>query len=138
MRCMPLFSFLLTERVLSNIVPVALDRNGFHEYFKWFVCSQDVGAEKPEPAIFQRAFEEAQFWVPGIQKHEILHIGDSLEADLCGARAFGFQSILLDRSDNPRVTVYQDWLKAPDYAGKSEEDIVASTVKNLGEISAKF
>lgn len=76
--------------------------------------------------------------MPGIRKDEVLHVGDSLEADLCGARAFGFQSILLDRSDNPRVTVYQDWLEAPDYMGKSEEDILSSTVTTLTEISAKF
>lgn len=74
---------------------------------RWFVCSQDVGVEKPGAGIFQKAFEQAQFWVPGIKKEEILHIGDSLEADFCGARAFGFQALLLDRSDNPRVTVYQ-------------------------------
>ena len=31
------------------------------------------------------------------------------KADYCGARAFGFQALHLDRSDNARVTVYQDW-----------------------------
>lgn len=121
-------------RTMETVLPM----NGFHNYFKWFTCSQDVGAEKPQPEIFQRAWEEAQFWVPGIEKHEILHVGDSLEADLCGARAFGFQSMLLDRSDNPRVTVYQDWLEAPDYEGKSDQDILDSTVKSLAAVSTKF
>jgi len=119
-------------RTMETVLPM----NGFHDYFSWFTCSQDVGAEKPQSEIFQRAWEEAQFWVPGIDKREILHVGDSLEADLCGARAFGFQSLLLDRSDNPRVTVYQDWLEAPDYPGKSEDDIAASTVTDLGQVSA--
>ena len=77
-----------------------------------------MGVEKPGKEIFDTAFEAAQFWSPGIQRHEILHIGDSLESDYCGARAAGFQALLLDRSDNPRVTQYQDWLDAPDYPGK--------------------
>lgn len=121
-------------RTMETVLPM----NGFHDYFRWFVCSQDVGVEKPGAAIFQKAWEQAQFWVPGIKKEEILHIGDSLEADFCGARAFGFQALLLDRSDNPRVTVYQDWLEAPDYEGKSEADILASTIKDLSEVTQKF
>jgi len=70
--------------------------------------------------------------MPGIQKNEILHIGDSLEADFCGARAYGFQAIHLDRSEsNIKVTKYQDWLEAPDYPGKSDEDMQKWTVKDL-------
>ena len=34
-------------------------------HLSWFVCSQDVGAEKPDPAIFDAAFEQARFWIPG-------------------------------------------------------------------------
>ena len=57
-----------------------------------------------------------------------------MPADFCGARRFGFQSLLLDRSKNPRVTVYQDWLEAPDYQGKSAADIVQGTVTDLLQI----
>jgi hypothetical protein len=32
------------------------------------------------------------------------------------------------------VTVYQDWLEAPDYEGKSEEDIRLGTVRSLLEV----
>lgn len=114
-------------RTVETVVPM----NGYHNYFKWFTCSQDVGVEKPGEGIFAAAFEQARFWVPDLQKDQVLHVGDSLEADFCGARAFGFQALLLDRSSNPRVTVYQDWLAAPDYPGKSEDDIARGTVKDL-------
>jgi hypothetical protein len=33
---------------------------------RWFVCSQDVGAEKPDKAIFDAAFDQARFWMPGV------------------------------------------------------------------------
>merc|ERR1712045_391467 len=102
---------------------------GFHEHFRWFTCSQDVGEEKPHPKIFEEAYRQAEFWMPGIQRHEILHIGDSLESDFCGARAAGFQAVHLDRSESKvKVTKYQDWLQAPDYPGKSDEDIERWTV----------
>jgi FMN phosphatase YigB (HAD superfamily) len=52
---------------------------------------QDIGFEKPDPVIFSRSFEQARFWLPDLQKHEVLHIGDSLAADYCGARAAGMQ-----------------------------------------------
>ena len=100
------------------------------------MCSQDVGVEKPGAAIFERAYKEAQFWMGPLEKDEILHIGDSVEGDYCGAKAFGFQALHLDRSDNARVTVYQDWLQAPDYPGKSERDILENTVKDLSEVRA--
>jgi len=57
-----------------------------------------------------------------------------MAADFCGARRFEFQSLLLDRSNNPRVTVYQDWLEAPDYPGKTPLDIEQGTVTDLLQI----
>ena len=81
---------------------------GLHDRFSFFVCCQDINFEKPSHEIFEKAFVEANFWVGGnLQRDEVLHIGDSLAADLAGAKSFGFQSLLLDRSENPRVHVYQ-------------------------------
>jgi len=71
-----------------------------------------------------------------IKPEEILHIGDSLAADLCGPMRFGWQGLFLDRSKDLNVRVYQDWLKAPDYTGKNEEDINQRTVTNFGEVRA--
>jgi len=107
---------------------------GIHEQFAWCTCSQDVGVEKPAPEIFADAYEKARFWIPDLEKHEVLHVGDSLAADFCGARAFGFRALLLDRSENPSVTQYQTWLDAPDYPGKSEADIREGTITSLLDI----
>jgi FMN phosphatase YigB (HAD superfamily) len=52
-----------------------------------------------------------------LQRSQVLHIGDSFEADFCGARAAGFQALYLDRSGDPRVTTYSDY-SAVDYPGK--------------------
>jgi len=119
------------SRTLETVVPML----GLHNYFSWFVCCQDVGAEKPSKEIFDEAFMQAKFWSgEDLKRSEILHIGDNLASDLAGAKAAGFQALLLDRSENPRVNVYQDWLVAPEYPGKSEGDINKCTVKSLGAV----
>ena len=90
-------------RTIETVLPMI----GIHDYFQWSVCCQDIVAEKPEKLIFDEAFERAKFWTPDLKRDELLHIGDNMAADYCGARAAGFQALLLDRSGNPRVTVYQ-------------------------------
>ena len=73
--------------------------------------------------------------MPDLEKDEMLHIGDSYACDYCGAKRFGFQALLLDRSDNPSVTAYQDWMEAP-YEGKSLEDVQENTITNLEQVAA--
>ena len=47
------------------------------------VFSQDnLGIEKPDPRIFEIAFHEA-----GCEPCELLHVGDSLESDVAGAKS---------------------------------------------------
>ena len=69
-----------------------------------------------------------------LQKNEVLHIGDSYTCDYCGAKAYGFQALFLDRSEHPSVMAYQDWLEAPEYPGKSLEDVQQHTITSLTEV----
>lgn len=125
------YSLGVTTNTPMRTVETVLPMNGFDKYFEWFLCSQDVGIEKPDKGIFECTYQRALFWTPDLKREEILHIGDSMVSDFCGAKAAGFQALLLDRSSNPKVTVYQDWLEAPDYPGKSESDIKSGTVRDL-------
>ena len=118
------------NRHSASVLPML----GIHERFKFFASSQDVGHEKPQKQIFEDAFRQAQFWLPDLKRDEVLHVGDSLACDFCGARAFGFQALFLDRSANPNVVAYQDWVDAPDYEGKSEADIRACTVTSFEDV----
>jgi HAD superfamily hydrolase (TIGR01549 family) len=120
------------NRHSASVLPML----GIHERFKFFASSQDVGHEKPHKEIFAEAFRQAQFWLPDLKRDEVLHVGDSLACDFCGARAFGFQALLLDRSANEKVVAYQDWVQAPDYEGKSAADIENGTVRSLADVVA--
>lgn len=62
------------------------------------VTSAECGAPKPEPPVFRRALELA-----GVSPAEALHVGDSPEEDLAGARRSGIEAVLIAREGRPAV-----------------------------------
>ncbi len=61
-----------------------------------YVCADHVRAYKPAQALFQRALE-----VSGCAPEEVLHVGDSYDSDVMGARSVGIRPIFLQRKDGP-------------------------------------
>ena len=61
------------------------------EYFDAVVVSAEVGYRKPSPIIFQKALERL-----GVKPQEAVMVGDTLEADVEGARKLGIKTILID------------------------------------------
>jgi putative hydrolase of the HAD superfamily len=76
-------------------LPSVLERCGLGELLDGAVSSAVAGARKPDPAIFALALELA-----GCGPEEALHVGDTLEEDVVGARAAGIRSLLIDRTGN--------------------------------------
>jgi putative hydrolase of the HAD superfamily len=70
-----------------------LDRTGLSALVDGAVSSAELGAAKPDPAIFERALELAG----DVPASEALHAGDSLEADVAGALGAGLQAVLVAR-----------------------------------------
>ncbi len=68
---------------------------GLKPYLNFILASAVVGAAKPHPRIFEEALKQA-----GVGPQEALHIGDSLEDDVSGAKRVGIHSIFLDRKGN--------------------------------------
>jgi putative hydrolase of the HAD superfamily len=69
-----------------------VERCGLDELIDGAVSSAEAGARKPDPAIFDPALELA-----GCEASEALHVGDTAEEDVGGARAAGIPVLLLDR-----------------------------------------
>jgi putative hydrolase of the HAD superfamily len=63
------------------------------------VVSCEVGASKPSPAIFNEAAEQL-----GVPPHAILHVGDSFEMDVQGARAAGLKAVQIERQTHSAQT----------------------------------
>ncbi len=62
------------------------------------ITSAAVGARKPSPVIFEQALRLA-----GVSAAEAIHVGDTLDEDVAGARAAGIEPILIRRGDGPSV-----------------------------------
>lgn len=75
-------------------LPRVLDRVGLGEFLDGVVTSAAAGARKPDPAIFEAALELA-----GCGPDQALHVGDTREEDVEGARAAGIRALLIDRND---------------------------------------
>jgi putative hydrolase of the HAD superfamily len=76
-------------------LPGVLERCGLGELLDGVVSSAVAGARKPDPAIFEPALELA-----GCGAAEALHVGDTPEEDVEGARAAGIRPLLIDRNGN--------------------------------------
>lgn len=57
------------------------------------VTSAGAGARKPDPEIFRMALEAG-----GTEAAEAVHVGDTPEEDVVGARAAGIRALLIDRA----------------------------------------
>jgi putative hydrolase of the HAD superfamily len=85
-----------------------------HFHPELFVTSEHAGCFKPDEAIFRYALERA-----GVEPHEAVHVGDSLEADVAGAQGAGMRAV---------------WFNAK---GQQAEDGVVpdATVTSYGELA---
>jgi len=81
--------------VVSNwdcSLPRVLEEAGLLGLVDGVVSSAEAGAAKPDPAPFLLGLELA-----GASPEQALHVGDSVERDVLGARATGMEGVLLDR-----------------------------------------
>jgi putative hydrolase of the HAD superfamily len=87
--------------VVSNwdcALPGWLAAAGLLELVDGVVTSAEVGAAKPDPAIFSMGLQLA-----AVTAGEAIHVGDSLEQDVEGARGAGIRPVLVARGqDAPR------------------------------------
>lgn len=99
--------------LISNVeqdMTETLTRLGLPSWLEIVVTSQDAGASKPRPEIFQEALRRA-----GVQPPEAIYIGDQYQVDVIGANGAGMKGILLDRrgyyediTDCPKISILSE------------------------------
>jgi putative hydrolase of the HAD superfamily len=65
------------------------------KYFRHVFLSSELGADKPNPLIYQRVLE-----ISGFAPNEVLHVGDDPERDWAAARAAGLAVFQVERPRN--------------------------------------
>lgn len=81
--------------VISNFdgrLRMILEQLGISKYFSEVVISSEVGADKPDPFIFERALQLAE-----VAPNEALHVGDDPVRDWEAAAAAGLRICKLQR-----------------------------------------
>jgi putative hydrolase of the HAD superfamily len=85
--------------VVSNwdcALPDWLGPPGLLDLVDGVVTSAEVGAAKPDARVFRRALELA-----GVGPDHAVHVGDSPDNDVRGARAAGIRPVLVQRDGEP-------------------------------------
>jgi putative hydrolase of the HAD superfamily len=97
--------------VISNFdgrLRMILEHLGVSKFFSHVFLSSELGADKPDPAIYRRALR-----LSGTQPDETLHVGDDPERDWEGASHAGLAIFRLERPQNS----LQDLLRFVEIAG---------------------
>lgn len=98
---------------------------GFDRHLSSVVISEDVGVRKPRPEIFSAVAEALE-----LAPEEILHVGDSLEADVSGAAACGMRTVWLTRQvKDPESRLAAHTGPAPEFALEDLLDLPVLTAR---------
>lgn len=105
----------LISNGFKDAAAIKVDKTDIKKYFSQIIISEDVGVHKPHPAIYHFSLDAA-----GATKEESIMIGDSIEADIRGAQAFGLDAIYF----NPN--------------GLSEPTDIKKSIRTLPELKKLF
>lgn len=83
--------------VISNFAPTLrgiLEQKGIAHYFDPIIVSTEVGLEKPNPAIFSLALQQAD-----LDAKDVLYIGDHATNDIWAPQQIGMDAVRIIRYD---------------------------------------
>jgi HAD superfamily hydrolase (TIGR01662 family) len=105
------YKLAIVSNSMSNVARHAIRKFNLEKYFDIVVISRDLGIRKPNPEIFNYTLNNI-----GLDAQETVHIGDSLEEDVCGAQNAGLKTI---------------WIKKTDANKNIQPDYTVNSVKEL-------
>lgn len=89
---------LLITNGLADVQRPRFARSTVGQYFSDVVISEEVGAAKPDPKIFEAAFAKMGF----PNKEDVLIVGDSLTSDIKGGHNYGIDTCWFNPGRQPR------------------------------------
>ena len=95
--------------------------NGLGYCFDAWIVSEVVGKQKPEPIMFEAAYEALK--LTQADRKRIVMIGNNLKKDIAGANRQGLISVWLDWSPRYFHTIEEpDW--TPDYTVRTPAELI--------------
>jgi putative hydrolase of the HAD superfamily len=105
---------IVSNFAIPECVDKLLMKHGLDEFFDVVVVSGAVNKRKPSPEIFEKALEKL-----GVSAEETVFVGDTVDADVMGAKAAGMKSVFIERRMQKEV----------------EQACPNQTIKGLSELS---
>jgi FMN phosphatase YigB (HAD superfamily) len=87
---LPLALWANTRDAAEADVRAWLARAAMSRFFRWVITSVDAGARKPAPEFFRYALNQC-----GLDKDEVLFVGNQMNSDIAGAESFGIATVWL-------------------------------------------
>lgn len=94
----PRYELYLASNGTAAVQHRRLESAGILPWFKGVFISQELGADKPSPAFFQRCFDA----VAGFSRDRAVMVGDSLTSDIRGGRDAGLRTCWFNPRKKPR------------------------------------
>ncbi len=104
-----------------------LEGHGLKQYFSAFAFSDEVGHSKPHASMFDTVAQRL-----GVERHEIIHVGDRDQNDVKGPHAVGAKAVLFTatRPDDKDMT-------SADAICESHRDLPGVIAKLAQEVEAR-
>ncbi|MBC8553990.1 MAG: noncanonical pyrimidine nucleotidase, YjjG family [Candidatus Brocadiales bacterium] len=87
----PKYKMHIITNGFSEVQETKLKVSGMGKYFTEVITSEEAGVKKPDPLIFQFAFNKT-----GARPYNSIMIGDDYEVDIIGARDVNMKQIFFD------------------------------------------
>jgi beta-phosphoglucomutase-like phosphatase (HAD superfamily) len=97
-----------------------LRQHGLLERFEHLAISENVGVQKPDPAIFLHTLEALR--IPEQDYPKVIMVGNNLERDIAGANRLGLRPVFFHANDSRRTVA------------QTREEIPRHTVANAQEL----
>jgi putative hydrolase of the HAD superfamily len=86
----------MVSNTMSDQPRMLLEEAKLDQYFDLLICSRDLAVRKPNPEIFRIVLDRID-----AKPSETVHVGDSVEADMYGARNAGITGIWIKTPNQP-------------------------------------
>jgi HAD superfamily hydrolase (TIGR01549 family) len=99
----------------GSVLRKVLMKNGVLNFFDATVFSDEVGYNKPHRMMFEKGLS-----ILSAEPSEVIHVGDLLETDVAGAKAFGMKTVWLNKEGKNPTGAHK-----PDFTINTISEIVS-------------
>ena len=91
------YRMFLASNGTASVQAGRLTSANLYRFFEKVFISQELGANKPAPEFFERAFAQ----IPGFEKEKAIMVGDSLTSDILGGIQAGIRTCWVNPNHAP-------------------------------------